>query len=306
LPIYLKEADVVSLIGMTDTIDALTEAFRAQARNAAVNIPRTRWGFAKGRLNVMGGGIGTRYALKAYGGSTYHVMLWESGKGLLAIIEADNLGQLRTGAASAVASRAMARPGAQAVGMIGAGRQARTQAQALHAAGLVRTLSIFARDRANLETFCTELAVELKVPVVAAHSAEEAIAQAGIAIAATSSSTPVIMSDWVTPGTHVNGMGANAAARQELDAALVARADLLVTDDIEQAKVEAGEFIALAKTGQLQWDRVTVLHDIVSAPPTRAANAVTVYKSLGVGLEDAAVASLAYDRAVATGRFRPV
>jgi ornithine cyclodeaminase/alanine dehydrogenase-like protein (mu-crystallin family) len=200
----------------------------------------------------------------------------------------------------------MARPGAHAVGLIGAGRQARTQALALHAAGLLRTLSVFARDRARLEAFCTHLATEINVPVTAARSAEEAISGAGIAIAATNATTPVIMNAWIAPGTHVNGMGANAAAREELDADLVARADLLVTDDIAQAKVEAGEFIALARAGRLEWDAVKVLHQIVAAPPPRAADAVTVYKSLGIGLEDVAAASLVYDRAVASGRFHQV
>jgi ornithine cyclodeaminase/alanine dehydrogenase-like protein (mu-crystallin family) len=103
-------------------------------------------------------------------------------------------------------------------------------------------------------------------------------------------------------------MGANAANRRELDPEIVLRAALLVTDDIEQAKTEAGEFIDLVRAGRLDWSRVAPLHQIVAAPPSSARdpNAVTLFKSLGVGLEDCAVASLLYDRAIASGRFKPL
>jgi len=115
------------------------------------------------------------------------------------------------------------------------------------------------------------------------------------------------MNAWLAPGAHINAMGANAANRRELDPEIVLRSALIVTDDIAQAKVEAGEFIDLAKVGQFDWDRVKPLHQIVAAPaPPRDAAAITLFKSLGVGLEDLAIASLIYDRATASGRFKPL
>ena len=309
MPIYLNEKDVAELLDMPTAITALRDAFAARARGEGNIVPRTRWEFGGRRLNVMGGGLAAqrRFALKSYGSSAYHVLLYSQQDGLLAVIEANVLGQIRTGAASAVASEKMANPRAGKVALIGTGRQARTQALALGAAGLLQELAVFARSRDKLEAFCAALARELHAPVTAAASAEAAVADADIVTTATNSATPVLMASWLKPGTHVNGIGANAANRRELDGEIVLKASLVVTDDIPQAKSEAAEFIDLAKAGRFDWARVKPLHEILAAPSVpRDPNAVTLFKSLGVGLEDVAVASIIYDRAVASGRFKPL
>jgi alanine dehydrogenase len=309
VPIYLNEQNAAQFVDMPSAVAAVRAAFVAQARGEAVNIPRTRLEFGARRLNVMAGGgrAPDRYALKSYGSSTYHILLYSAEHGLLAIMEANLLGQIRTGAASAIATQAMARPGAGKVGLIGAGRQARTQIQALHCVGCVREVAVFARDRAKRETFCERLASELALPVRAAASAAEAVAGADIVVTATNSSTPVVMHEWLAPGTHVNAMGANAASRRELDPQIVLRAAMLVTDDVEQAKAEAAEFIDLARAGALDWSDLIPLHRVVGAERVRLdRDAITLFKSLGVGLEDLAIASLLYDRAVASGRFKPL
>jgi ornithine cyclodeaminase/alanine dehydrogenase-like protein (mu-crystallin family) len=309
VPIYLNEKDVAEFLDMPTAIAALRDAFAARAHNEGNIIPRTRWEFGERRLNVMGGGLQTqrRFAVKSYGSSAFHVLLYSEKDGLLAIMEANVLGQLRTGAASAVASEKMARPGARKVALIGTGRQARTQALALSSAGLLKELAVFARSRDKLEAFCARLGPELNAPVTAARSAEEAVADADIVTAATNSATPVVMASWLKPGAHVNGIGANAANRRELDPEIVLKASLVVTDDIPQAKTEAAEFIDLTKAGRLDWGRVRPLHEIVTAESLpREPGALTLFKSLGVGLEDVAVASVIYDRAVASGRFKPL
>ena len=309
MPIYLNEKDVAELLDMPTAIKALRDAFAVRARGEGNVIPRTRWEFGERRLNVMGGGLASprRFAVKCYGSSAFHVLLYSEQDGLLAIIEANVLGQIRTGAASAVASEKMARPGAGKVALIGAGRQARSQALALGSAGLLKELAVFARSRDRLEAFCAKLAPELNAPVAAARTAEEAVADADIVTAATNSATPVVMASWLKAGAHVNGIGANAANRRELDPEIVLKAALVVTDDIPQAKTEAAEFIDLAKAGRFDWNSIKPLHEIVTAPSVpREASAITLFKSLGVGLEDVAVASIIYDRAVASGRFKPL
>jgi ornithine cyclodeaminase/alanine dehydrogenase-like protein (mu-crystallin family) len=309
VPIYVTEKDVAEFLDMPSAIHALRAAFAARAREQANIIPRTRWGFEDRRLNVMGGGLATqhRYALKSYGAGAFHVLLYSQKDGLLAIMEANVLGQIRTGAASAVATEKMARPAGKSVALIGTGRQARTQALALHAIGMLSELAVAARDRGKLQSFCDALAKEVNVPVRAAASGKDACAGADIVIAATNSATPVVMKPWLKAGAHVVGMGANAANRRELDPEIVLSAALLVTDDIPQAKLEAAEFIDLAKAGRLDWSAIKPLHEIVAAPPAnRDAVALTVFKSLGVGLEDVAVASVIYDRAIASGRFKPL
>jgi ornithine cyclodeaminase/alanine dehydrogenase-like protein (mu-crystallin family) len=307
MPIYIKEADVAEFLDMPTALKALREVFGAEAKGQANTVPRTRWPFGGVRLNVMGGGerASKQFAVKAYGGGAFHVLYYAEDKGLLAIIEANTLGQVRTGAASGIATEKMARKGAGKVALIGTGRQARTQALALKAVGMLTELRVAARNRERLEAFCEKLARELGVPVRAAASGEEAASGADIVVTATNSAEPVLRHAWLAPGAHVNAMGANAANRREVDADCVLKASLVVTDHIEQAKMEAGEFIDLAKAGRFDWSSVKPLHEIVAGPPIeRDANAITLFKSLGVGLEDLAVAEVIYQRAMNSGRFK--
>jgi ornithine cyclodeaminase/alanine dehydrogenase-like protein (mu-crystallin family) len=309
VPIYLNEQQAVGFADMRSVIDAVRAVFLAQAHGEAVNVPRTRLEFGPRRLNLMAGGgrAGERYAIKSYGSSSYHILLYSAEHGLIGIFEAGGLGQIRTGAATAVATQAMTRPGAGKVGLIGAGRQARTQIEALHCVGCAREVAVFARNGAKLAAFCQELQSALNLPVKAAPSAEAAVAGADIVVAATNSSTPVVMREWLLPGAHVNAMGANAPTRRELDPQIVLQAALVVTDDVAQAKTEAAEFIDLAAAGKLDWNTVVPLHRVVASPGApREAAAITLFKSLGVGIEDLAIASLVYDRAMASGRVKQV
>lgn len=309
MPIYLNEQDAAAFLDMSSVVEAVRAALMAQARGEAVNIPRTRLEFGARRLNVMAGGgrNGERYAVKSYGSSSYHTLLYSAEQGLIAIMEANLLGQIRTGAASAIATQAMARPDAGKVGLIGAGRQARTQLLALQAVGRVTEVAAFARNGAKLAAFCERLSAELGCPVRAAASAEAAVAGADIVVTATNSATPVVMHQWLAPGAHVNAMGANSSNRRELDPEIVLRAAVVATDDVAQAKTEAAEFIDLAGAGKLDWTSLIPLHRIVAAPPApRDRAAITLFKSLGIGLEDLAIGSLLYDRAIASGRFKPL
>jgi ornithine cyclodeaminase/alanine dehydrogenase-like protein (mu-crystallin family) len=309
MPIYLKEQDVIDLADMPSVIASLRTTFLEQARGAAVNVPRMRLEFGNRRLNVMAGGAESpqRHAVKCYGSSAHHVLLYSADAGLLAIMEASALGAIRTGAASAVATEAMTARKPARVGLIGAGRQARTQLHALHAIGRIAEVTVSARSREAQATFCQQLSSELGLPVRPTDSAEEAVRGAGIVVTATTSSRPVLMSGWLAGGVHINAMGANAASRRELDPEIVLRASLVVTDDVEQAKLEAGEFIDLAAAGKFDWSRLTPLERIVGAgAPTIDLNAITLFKSLGIGLEDLAIASLVYDRAAASGRCKPL
>jgi alanine dehydrogenase len=310
MPIYLNEKDAAEFADMPSVIAVLRTALAAQASGKAINVPRRRLEFGNRRLNLMAGGgkePGNRFVVKCYGSSSHHMLLYGAEAGLLAIMEAGALGAIRTGAASAVATQAMARPSAERVGVIGAGRQARTQILALHAIGSLSEVAVFARDRLKRQAFCRQIQSELSVPVREAAGAEDAVAGADIVVTATTSATPVLMHGWLSAGAHVNAMGANAATRRELDPQIVLRASLIVTDDLAQAQLEAAEFIDLAGAGALAWERIVPLHRMLAAPPReRAADAITLFKSLGIGLEDLAIAALVYDRALASGRFKPL
>ena len=162
MAIYLNEKDVTEFLDMPTAVQSLRDAFAALAKGEANIVPRTRWAFGDRRLNVMGGGIATqnRYALKAYGAGAFQVLLYSYKEGLLAIIESNKLGQIRTGAATGVATERMARPGAGKVALVGTGRQARTQALALKSVGMLKELAVAGRDRGRLETFCAKLGGE--------------------------------------------------------------------------------------------------------------------------------------------------
>ena len=243
-----------------------------------------------------------RHAVRSYGAlgtSVSHISLY-GREGLLAVIEARTLSSLRTGAASAVAAKRLAAPDARIAGMIGAGRQAEFQLAALQAIRPLTETRGFARNRAYLEDFCARMTAQLGLPVRPAASAEEAARGADIVITATNAKEPVLFADWLKPGACVIGMGANAASRRELDDAIVTRAAIVVTDDPNQARTEAGEFIALAAAGAFDWSKLVPLHQIVAAPPALTGG-FTLFKSLGAGIEDLAAASLVYDEALKRG-----
>jgi ornithine cyclodeaminase/alanine dehydrogenase-like protein (mu-crystallin family) len=307
MPLYLTEKDVGSLIDIGATVEALEAAFTAWAKEAAVNYPRRRYRLMDGRLNVMlaADGASRRFAMKAYGsnGATcHHVLLYSADEGLLAIIEAGVLGQIRTGAASGLATRHLAPPDARRLGMIGAGRQAYTQLLAVHYVRPLESATVFARDGERLRAFCERMSRETGIPVRPAASARAAIEGADIVVTATKSAMPVVATSWLSPKMHVNAIGANAVERQELEPDAFADAGIIVVDDVAQARGEAGELIALDQQGRLDWNRVCSLADLVTARHGSVERSgMTIFKSLGTAIEDLAAASIVYDGAKRAG-----
>lgn len=295
MPEYFDEARCRAVLDMGMVLDAMRGVFTRHAQGTAVNIPRSRARALGKALNVTGASDETldRYAVKIYGGGNFHILLYCRTQGLLAIMEADWLGQLRTGATNALAASLMARAGSARVGLIGAGRQALAQVMGLETAGLMQELSVYARRRDTLDAFCARVAPMVKASIRTVASAEEAAREADIVITATTSETPVLQAEWLRPGAHINAMGANAASRMELDPKIISQAALIATDDVTQARKEAAEFLSFGEL--FDWSRVQPLSRLVSHPAHRAPTDITVFKSLGAGLEDLAIASLLYD-----------
>ena len=309
-PLYINEDEVRALLDIRGAIDALEAIFREQARGEARNTPRQRAEYWGGKLNIMSAGARSgRFAFKAYAATTaptvYHVMLYDRNEGLLAIIEAQAIGQLRTGAASGVATRYLAAAGATRMGVIGAGRQARAQMLAIAAVRDLREIKVYSRDAGRLAAFCDSMSREMEREARPAASAKACVEDAEIIVAATTSSTPVVLDAWLPRDVHVNGVGANAAVRMELEPASYARARLVVTDDVDQARVEAGELIEVVKGGRKSWADVRALADVVGAA-AQPGGGLTIFKSLGAALEDLAAASAIDDRALARGLGRRV
>lgn len=301
-PLYLTEADVQRLVSVKDAIATLEQLFATWPDAATVNLPRQRARIGKGNFNLMGAawGTGEIFGLKAYGGGRFHVVLYSSRDGSLkAMIEADHLGRMRTGAASGLATKLLANPDARTLGVIGAGRQALTQVAAVCAVRKIETVRVFARTAEHRETFAKQIERSLRVAARPATSAEAAIGDADVAITITQSAEPVLRANWLKSGVHVNAAGANAAERREIDAETVLRATVRATDHLAQARVEAGEYRELVAAGRLKWQNVVELGDILTekAPGRRGPADITLFKSLGIALEDIAFADLIVRRA---------
>lgn len=296
MPIYVDEAQARASLSIAKVIAALSAAFLAQADGKVQNAPRTRASLLGKSLNVTAASDARsgRYAVKIYGGGNYHIHLFDADRGLLAIFEADWLGQLRTGAANALAASLMARKASRRVALIGAGRQAVAQLLALESVGLMDEANVFARRREQGEAFCEEMSKILHARLSLATTAENAIFDADIVVTATTSTKPVFDLHAIKPGAHINAMGANSATRMEIDPNLVRKCAYIGTDDVVQARKEAAEFLALEP--DFDWRIVRPLSEIVRAGGIARNNTdVTLYKSLGAGIEDLAIASLFFD-----------
>ena len=312
MPLYLTEADVDRLLDMKAAVSAVESALWRQANGEAVNRPRRRLDAAPGvHLATMTaadngiGAMGFKTYTAARGVHRFHVILYDSESGaLLAIVEASRLGQLRTGAASGVAAKFMARADSETVAVIGSGYQARTQLEAVRETlPAMRRARVHSRSEANRTAYAAEMSERLGVPVVPAASAREAVEGADIIISITDSPKPVVLGEWLEPGMFVCAAGGAHPYAAELDEAAVQRADLIAVDDREQAKIESGELLMPASRGALLWERTVELNQIVGGriPGRPRPDSVTLFKSLGMALWDVAAAKAVYDRAVEDG-----
>ncbi|HUJ50381.1 MAG TPA: ornithine cyclodeaminase family protein, partial [Bryobacteraceae bacterium] len=243
-------------------------------------------------LHSMAGAFHNYFGTKFYStnpryGAHFYFMLYDAKTAQpLALMEANHLGQIRTGAASGYATDLLAHPQAETLGIIGSGFQARTQVEAIRAVRPIKQIRVWSRSEEKRRKFAAECGA------TAVDTAEEAVRGAQIVTTATNAKDPVLADAWIQPGTMINAMGSNIASRRELPAELVRRAGLVAADSIEQAHIEAGDLI-LADS----WANVKELKDV---QPHYDPNQITIFKSLGLGVEDVAAGAFIYERALAT------
>lgn len=296
MAIFLTEKDVNEILTMDIALETVEESFKLLAEGTATNSPRSRLRLPNGVLNFMAGaapGAGVM-GFKSYGVARgypvrFYVQLSSTETGdLLAVIEASGLGQIRTGAASGVATRHMAREDASSVGIIGSGSQARTQLEAVCKVREVTSARVYSRKPENRDKFASDMSAALGIDVKAVESGEACVKDADIVITMTSTSRPVLEGEWLSPGTHINAAGANHWMRRELDGEAVRRSDVIVTDDIEQAKLECGDLIYPIEFGTIRWEQVINLSNIVGGitKGRNSAEDITLFESQGLALED--------------------
>lgn len=304
--LYLTEADVVRFLSMAECIGLMRTAFERLASGEAINQPRRRLVLpSRSTLHYMTGSDGRYFGAKIYSTNPRHqphflFLLYRAEDAEpLAVIEANHLGQIRTGAASGFATSLLARAGSRTLAIIGSGFQARTQLTAVRAAmPSLRHVRVWSRTAEKREAFARECGVE------AAETAEQAVRGADIVVTATNSAQPVIEAGWVAPGAHINAMGSNQARRRELPAELVMGADLIVADSVEQSRMEAGDLL-LALSDE-DWVRVVELKDVAAGRSGRKRpEDLTIFKSNGLAVEDVIAAGWVYERALEAGAGRP-
>jgi ornithine cyclodeaminase/alanine dehydrogenase-like protein (mu-crystallin family) len=304
----LREADVTRLISLIDALAAVELAFREQARGTGVNSPRHRIHQPHGVLHMMGGALTERgyWGFKAYTatrhGVRFTINLYDVQTGALrCIMEADYLGQLRTGAASGVATRYLARSDARTLALIGTGYQAETQLAAIAAVCTLAEVRVFGRNAERRLAFAKRMSDQHGLAVRPVASPAEAVADADIITTATTAAQPVLDGKDIAAGTHINAAGSNSVARAELDRTTVKRAGRIFTDDLAQARQESGDLVMAYERNALAWETVRPLADVVAGltPGRSSDDDITLFASHGIALWDVALAATAFERAEA-------
>ena len=305
MAIYLSEADVREILTMEIALKAVEDSFLRLADGSAVQHSRQRLHpAANSYLHYMAAADSREHymGLKIYTSSPqglkFIVPLFHTETGeLLAMIEANYLGQMRTGAASGVATRLMARADAKTIGVIGTGLQAHTQLEAIVQVRKIERIRAFGRNEERRAKFVREVSERLKIPVEDADSAEAAVHDADIVVTSTNSTKPVVEGGWLRPGTHINAIGANFPQKRELDSEAVTRAQIIAVDSREQSKLEAGDLIQAFAGDEQKWTQVLELSEIAARHIRGRTNSneITLFKSNGIAIEDIVTAGRIYE-----------
>lgn len=309
MPLLLSHGDVCASVTMADAIEAMADAFRQQGEGKVLQPQRTNIRLQGGFLRVgpavlqgsgwmgfkamnLSPGVGVRYA----------VLLYRVADGeLVAIMDAQHLTTLRTGATSALATRHLARLEPTTVAILGSGVEARAQLEAMHALGIVRSARVYSPTREHRDGFAREMETRLEVAVVTCRSAREAIDGCGIIAGAVKSGETVLYGDWLADGVHVNSVGTARPDQREIDPVTFQRSAVVVVDSREGVFGEAGD--AIAAKDVIAPDDAHELADLVTgkAVGRTAADQITLFKSVGTAIQDVGLAARVYEQASAMG-----
>lgn len=304
-PLYLRDADINKLIDMPLAIEVMHAAFVALANGEAENVPRVRakapgimlhsLSAAAEYLNL----VGWKQYTTTRDGAKFLVGLHAGTKGdLVALMQADRLGQLRTGAVTGLAARLLANPKAESMGLIGTGLQAHTQLAAVAATCPIRKVFVYSRSAERRAQFAREMSETLRLEVIPVDNPRAATEYQPIIVTATTSKAPVFEGKWLSPGTLVCAVGSNWLHKAEIDVATLEAAQLVVCDSIAACQHEAGDFVQALAQGVFRWEDAVEFSAIVAGTNgRRSLDHVVVFKSVGLGIEDVALGAKALELA---------
>ncbi|MBL76569.1 MAG: hypothetical protein CL763_06580 [Chloroflexi bacterium] len=316
--LVLSEEEVETLLPISECINSMEEAFKDWGQGKAANMPRYRLPLHNGALQVLAGssielevtGLKT-YVTGSKTGTQMVVLLYSTKTGEpIAMLHSNKLGQIRTGAASGLATKYLTDSRQKIVSIIGSGFQAETQLAAIHAVRDIKHVYVYSRNKTNRENFADKMSKKLNIEIEPVESAEMAVENSNVICTITNSREPVFDGKYLNSGTHINAAGSNHWARRELDLDTIERCKVVVCDDIENAKSECGELIWAAERRKFSWDQAFNLRDLISsriAPENFIhSNANTLFESQGLGIEDVYAGMYVYEKALQAGMGKKV
>ena len=299
MALFLTEKEVSRLLTVDMALEAVESAHRDLALGAALDTPRARSRLPQTVLHILQGALPAQGVLgyKAYtsnrSGNRFLVHLFDAASGQLkAVLEADTLGMFRTGAASGVAAKWLARPDSRVAGVFGSGWQAEGHVRAICATLPLAEVKVWGRQAEKLANFCARLGELTGVRVVPAASPEDAVRGSDLVGTVTTAAQPLFAAEWLEEGTHVNAAGSNALIRQELSEAAVRRCGLVCVDSVATALAEAGDLLPLLEKGRLQPRQLVELGEVIGGRHAGRSDAgqITLFESQGMAIQDLALA----------------
>ncbi len=307
MALFLSNDDVRRLLPMNECVEVLDDLFQQEARGLVENHSRERTRFpdSKWTATLMGGSV---IGSNAYGiRHSNATLLYNTSAGALdAVLEPSICAWIRTGAASGVAAKYMSRPDASVVGVFGTGRQAVTQIEGVCAVRAVSLIKVYSRNEENRTAFAKQMSDSLGIEVVPVATPEECIRASHIVVVITSAREPVFDGNLLEPGQHVIAAGANSWTKREIDETTIRRSEVIAVDNLAQAKIECSELIWAAERGAFRWADAVELHEVVSGTVNGypSNEAITLFESQGIGIEDVAASAHVLKKARAGHRRR--
>ena len=300
MALILRESHVEQLLTMPRTLELIERVHREYSTGNAIDVPRERTRLPKAALHILQGAVPSAgvFGYKAYTSSRegvrFLVYAFSAENGRLdAIVEANYLGMMRTGAAGGVAAKWLARDDAKVVGLFGSGWQAQGQLEALAHVRKLERVKVFSRTAEKVAKFCDRMKKKLSLDVVPAASANDCVIGSDIVVTITTSATPVFDGEALAPGTHVNAAGSNSLLRQEIDETTVRKANPVVVDSRPSAMKEAGDLLPALEKGRLHMGALVELGEVIAGtrPGRTSREQVTLFESQGMAMQDLIIAA---------------
>jgi alanine dehydrogenase len=302
--LLLSESQVKDLASVREAVECIENCFQNIGDQGSENYTRTRTKTRTSTLNVMHGSLSYlgRAGTKIYYNGRFVFVLFDSKtQELLAVMGAKEFGKLRTGAASAVATKYLATLKSFIFGLAGTGKQALFQVTALEEIANIEKIYVWSPTSAHRSDFAKELERRSGIDAIPRDSVLDAFKSVDVATTITTAREPFVSKEAASGPIHINSCGSNHPDRSELTVESLTLYPKIYVDDLRQAQVEAGDLIRASSVGVFNWSNAIELKDIVQRKEKRIEGVRTLFRSLGIALEDIAIASLIYDKALKEG-----